>query len=185
LPTSWTLESPAYVVKTKRADEIAPEIRALVREVAPEAPMYRVYTMAGLAADSMVQLSFTMLTLGIASLLALVLGAIGLYGVLSYVVAQRTREIGLRIALGAAPRQVQLMVIAQGAQVVLPGVLIGILAAIGTTRMLGGLLFGVEPVDVATFVTVSATMALLGLMATYLPARRASTVDPNRSLQAE
>jgi ABC-type antimicrobial peptide transport system permease subunit len=77
------------------------------------------------------------------------------------------------------------MVIAQGAQVVLPGVLIGILAAIGTTRMLCGLLFGVEPVDVATFVTVSATMALLGLMATYLPARRASTVDPNRSLQAE
>ncbi|HUP23071.1 MAG TPA: ABC transporter permease [Thermoanaerobaculia bacterium] len=184
-PTSWVLGSPAYVVKTKRADEIAPEIRALVREVAPEAPMYRVYTMAGLAADSMVQLSFTMLTLGIASLLALILGAIGLYGVLSYVVAQRTREIGLRIALGAAPRQVQLMVIAQGAQVVLPGVLVGILAAIGTTRMLGGLLFGVEPVDVATFVTVSATMALLGLMATYLPARRASTVDPNRSLQAE
>jgi ABC-type antimicrobial peptide transport system permease subunit len=77
------------------------------------------------------------------------------------------------------------MVIAQGAQVVLPGVLIGILAALGTTRMLGGLLFGVEPVDVATFAPVSATMALLGLMATYLPARRASTVDPNRSLQAE
>ena len=116
------ISSPAYVVKTARAETIAPEVRALVREVAPDAPMYRVYTMAGLAKRSMVQLSFTMLTLGVVSVLALILGAVGLYGVLSYVVAQRTREIGVRMALGAEASRVRRMVVAQGARVVAIGV---------------------------------------------------------------
>jgi predicted permease len=184
-PTRDVVSSPAYVVKTRRAEEIAPEIRALVREVAPEAPMYRTYTMAGLASDSMVQLSFTMLTLGIASMLALVIGAIGLYGLLSYVVAERRQEIGVRVALGAAPRRVELMVVTQGARLVVLGVAVGIAAATGITRALAGLLYGVEAVDVATFVGVSAIMVLMGLLATYMPARRASRLDPIRSLMSE
>jgi predicted permease len=182
---SWALTSPAYVLKTSRAEEIAPEVRALVREAAPSAPMYRVFTMAGLAADSMVQLSFTTLALGIASALALVLGAIGLYGILSYVVAQRTREIGVRMALGAEARRVQRMVVAQGAKVVLAGVAIGIGIAIASTRVLEGMLFGVAPADVGTFLAMSVSMVLVGLLASYLPARRASNVDPIESLRGD
>ena len=142
-PDAWVITTPAYVVKTKRAEEIAPEVRALVREVAPSAPMYRVFTMAGLAADSMVELSFTMLTLGIASTLALVLGAVGLFGVLSFVVAERTQEIGVRMALGARAAQVRRMVLSQGARVAALGVVLGAIGAVAATRALGSLLYGV------------------------------------------
>ncbi len=184
-PDSWVISSPAYVVKTPRAEQIAPEVRALAREVAPEAPMYRVFTMAGLAADSMAGLSFTMLTLGIASSLALILGAVGLYGVLSYVVAERTREIGVRMALGARAEQVRRMVVARGARVVGAGVAIGMVTAVASTRALGSLLFGVRAVDAATFAGMSASLAVVGLVASYLPARRASNVDPMESLRDE
>ncbi len=184
-PGSWRLSSPAYVLKTPRAEQMAPEVLALVREVAPEAPMYRVFTMAGLAKDWMVDLSFTMLTLGIISSLALILGAVGLYGVLSYVVAERTREIGVRMALGARAEQVRAMVVAQGARVVGAGVVIGIAVALASTRALSSLLFGVQAVDPATFVGMSAGMIAVGLLASYLPARRASNVDPMESLRGE
>jgi predicted permease len=184
-PDSWAISSPAYVVKTRRAETIAPEIRALVREVAPSAPMYRVYTMAGLAKDSMMQLSFTLLTLGIASMLALILGAVGLYGVLSYVVAQRTREIGVRMALGAEAGRVRRMVVAQGARVVVVGVAIGVGVALAFTRALTGLLYGVKAVDTTTFVAMSASMVAIGLLASCIPARRASKVHPIESLRGD
>jgi predicted permease len=182
-PDAWALSSPAYVVKTPRAEAIAPEIRELVRQVAPEAPMYRVYTMAGLARDSMVQLSFTVLTLGITSLLALILGTVGLYGVLSYIVAERTREIGVRMALGAQASGVRRMVVVQGTRVVLIGVVLGVLAARASTRVLGSLLYGIEAADVTTFVGMSGAMVLVGLLASYVPARRASAVSPVEALR--
>ncbi|MGE0158231.1 MAG: ADOP family duplicated permease [Gemmatimonadales bacterium] len=181
--TSWILTSPAYVVKTSRADAIGPEIREIARQVAPSAPMYRTFTMSGLADDSMVPLTFMALALGIASVLAMVLGAVGLYGVLSYVVAQRTREIGVRMALGAEASGVRRMVVAQGCRVVLAGVVVGVIVAAASTRALEGLLFGVEAADVATFATMSAGMVLVGMLASYLPARRASSVDPVESLK--
>jgi predicted permease len=184
-PGSWAISSPAYVIKTPRAETIAADVRALVREVAPQAPMYRVYTMANLASDSMRQLSFTMMTLAVASGLALVLGAVGLYGVLSYLVAQRTREIGVRMALGARMHQVRRMVVLQGARVVAAGVAAGIIIALGVTSALDSLLFGVEAVDAATFVAMSVVMIAVGLLASYVPARRASRVDPIVALHGE
>jgi predicted permease len=184
-PRSWAISSPAYVVKTRRAETIAPEVRALVKQVAPTAPMYRVYTMAGLAKDSMVQLSFTMLTLGVASMLALILGAVGLYGVLSYVVAQRTREIGVRMALGAEAGRVRRMVVIQGARVVAIGVAIGVSVALASTKALGSLLFEVNAIDVPTFVGMSLSMIGVGLLASYVPAWRASKVDPIESLRGD
>jgi putative ABC transport system permease protein len=184
-PQSWALSSPAYVIKTPRAEAIAPEVRAIVREIAPNAPMYRVYTMAGLARDSIVDLSFTMLLLGIVSMLALILGAVGLYGVMSYAVAERTREIGVRMALGAERAQVRQMVVMQAARVLAVGVLIGIAAALVSTRALASLLFGVAPLDPLTFVGMSGWMIAIGLLASYMPARRASNVNPVESLRAD
>jgi predicted permease len=182
-PMNWVISSPAYVIKTPRAEEIGPEVRALVREVAPTAPMYRVYTMAQLERDSMVDVSFTMLTLGVAAGLALILGAVGLYGVLSYVVAARTREIGVRMALGARAGQVSRMVVAQGSRVVGIGVVIGVGVALLSTRALGTLLFGVAPVETATFAAMALAMIAIGAAASYVPARRAASVDPIVSLR--
>jgi predicted permease len=184
-PESWMITSPAYVLKTARAEVIAPDVRALIRQAAPEAPMYRVFTMERLAADSMVELSFTTLLLGTVSTLALLLGAVGLYGVLSYVVAGRTREIGVRMALGATARQVRRMVVAHGTRVVGAGILIGVPAALAAARTLRGLLFGVAPADAATYGATAALMLAIGLAASYIPARRASRVDPSVSLRSE
>jgi putative ABC transport system permease protein len=183
--STWGMGSPAYVVKSNRAEYLTQEVRELVRQVAPEAPVYREYTMEFLARRSMVQLSFTMLTLGVVSGLALILGAVGLYGVLSYVVAERTREIGVRMALGATAERVRRMVVGQGARVVLIGVTIGIAAAIAATRLLGSLLFGVKAVDPALFAAMAVMMVGIGMVASYLPARRASSVDPLESMRSE
>ena len=184
-PAEWQVSSPAYVVKTPRAETIAPEIRALVREVAPGAPMYREYTMAGLATETRLPLAFTMLTLGVISLLAVILGTVGQYGVLSYIVAERTREIGVRMALGAQAGRVQRMVVGQGARVLLVGVVLGLVAAAASTRALRSLLFEVGTLDPLTFAGVAGGMVLVGLLAAYLPARRASRVDPMESLRGE
>jgi putative ABC transport system permease protein len=133
----------------------------------------------------MVQLSFTMLTLGVVSALALRLGAVGLYGVLSYVVAERTREIGVRMALGATKGAVRRQVVAQGTKVVLVGVVIGIAVAFGTTRLLDALLYGVKAVDPVVFVAMSLTMVGVGMLASYVPARRASGVPPIEALRGD
>jgi len=184
-PNAWAIGTPAYVVKSARADRLQPEVRELVRQVAPEAPVYREFTMEFLARRSMLQLSFTMLTLGVVAGLALLLGAIGLYGVLSYVVAGRTREIGVRMALGATASAVRRMVVSQGARVVVAGVVIGIAVAFASTRLLGTLLFGVKPVDPIVFAAMSVMMIAIGVFASYMPARRASSVNPIESLRSD
>jgi putative ABC transport system permease protein len=182
-PTMWAIGSPAYVVKSPRAASLGREVRELVRQVAPEAPVYREYTMEFLAQRSMVQLSFTMLTLGVVSALAMILGAVGLYGVLAYVVAERTREIGVRMALGATAGAVRRMVVSQGAKVVLVGIVLGVAAALASTRLLDALLYEVNALDPVVFVAMSSMIIGIGLLASYVPARRASNVDAIESLR--
>ena len=184
-PRLWAMSSPAYVVKSSRAENLRDDVRGLVREIAPEAPVYREFTMAFLAQRSMVQLSFTMLTLGVVSALALVLGAVGLYGVLSYVVTQRRREIGVRMALGATAGVVRREVVSQGTKVVLIGVAIGLGTAIASTRLLSTLLYGVKAVDPIVFGAMAVMMIGMGIVASYLPARRASNVDPIETLRSD
>ena len=184
-PTAWGMGSPAYVVKSSRAASLGPEVRELVRQVAPEAPVYREYTMEFLARRSMVELSFTMLTLGVVSALALILGALGLYGVLSYVVAGRTREIGVRMALGATAGAVLRQVVSDGAKVVLVGITVGVGAALASTRFLSTLLYDVRTVDPIVFAGMSLMMLCVGMLASYMPARRASNVNPVEAMRSD
>jgi len=183
--SSWSMSSPAYVVKSPRAHLLQGEVREIVRDIAPEAPVYREFTMEFLARRSMVQLAFTMLTLGVVSALALLLGAIGLYGVLSYVVAERTREIGVRMALGATAPVVRRQIVSQGARVVAIGVAIGLAAAAGSTRLMQALLYEVKAVDPLVFVAMAGMMVAIGVLASYVPAWRASRVDPMVALRGE
>ena len=177
--------SPAYVIKSSRADALAPEVRAIIREVVPQSPMYRVFTMQDLAAKAMATLSFTMIMVSIAAVLALVLGAVGLYAVLSYGVTRRTREIGVRMALGAAAPTVRWMFVWQGTRVALLGVAAGALAATALTRYIQTLLFGVQRLDALAFAGMSVLMLAVALLASYIPARRASRVDPLVALRNE
>ena len=177
--------SPAYVLKSSRADVLAPEVRALVREIMPESPMYRIFTMERLAANAMASLSFTMLMVSLAAVVALVLGAVGLYGVLSYRVTRRAQEIGVRMALGAEAKTVRRMFVRQGGQVALLGVVVGALAAVSLTTYIQTLLFNVGRLDVTAFAVTSAVMLAVAMLASYIPALRASRMDPVVALRAE
>jgi ABC-type antimicrobial peptide transport system permease subunit len=138
-----------------------------------------------LARRSMIQLSFTTLTLGVVSALALLLGAIGLYGVLSYVVASRTREIGVRMALGAERRQIRSMVLRQVGSLTVVGAAVGTLVALALGRAAGSLLFGIEGHDPWACASGAVLLGAVALVAGYLPARRAASVDPMVALRAE
>jgi ABC-type antimicrobial peptide transport system permease subunit len=151
----------------------------------PESPMYRIFTMQRLADNAMASLSFTMLLVSVAAVLALVLGAVGLYGVLSYRVARRTQEIGVRMALGAEAKAVRRMFVRQGGQIAIAGVITGMVAAMGLTASIQTLLFNVEPLDVTVFAGMSAVMLAAALLASYIPARRASRMDPVAALRSE
>ena len=184
-PTMWLVGTPAYVMKSPLAASLAPQVRALIQEIAPGAPMYRIFTMEELANRSMARLRFTLLNLFIAATLALVLGAVGIYGTISYLVARRTREIGIRMALGALAADVRRMVVAQGARVAVIGVVIGLVAAIFLARSLESLLYEIEARDPFVFASVSVLMLGVAVLACYMPARRASSVDPVEAIRVE
>lgn len=177
--------SPAYVVRSTRAEQLAPEVRTVVRELVPESPMYRIFTMKRLAANAMASLSFTMLLVSVAAAIALVIGAVGLYGVLSYRVTRRAQEIGVRMALGAEAKTVRRMFVRQGGQVAIAGIVLGAVAAVGLTTYIQTLLFGVGRLDPIAFGGTSAVLLAVAMLASYVPARRASRVDPVVALRSE
>jgi putative ABC transport system permease protein len=141
--------------------------------------------MTDVVAASLAQTWFTMMLLACAAGGALVLGMIGLYGVIRYVVAQRTAEIGVRIALGARPADVRMMVLRQGLGVTLAGVTVGLIAAWASTRLMASLLFQISANDPATFVSVTLVLTAVSMVATYLPARKAARIDPSQALREE
>jgi len=164
---------------------LAPALRAAVDRVDPTIPLLTVQTMEDILAGSLARWWFTLVLLSTASGLALVLGAVGLYGVINYVVSLRTTEIGIRLALGARPAAVRAMVMRQGLRLALVGICLGLVAAAAVARVLGSLVYGVSVHDPATFLAVAVILTLVALLASYLPARRATQVDPMIALRAE
>jgi putative ABC transport system permease protein len=160
-------------------------LRATVAEIDPGVPISDVAAMDYVVASSMARPRFAMALLAAFAAVALLLGAVGIYGVIAYTVSQRTREIGVRMALGATASDTLWMVIRRGVLLTAAGVALGTIAALGTTRLLAGLLYGVSPTDPATFGAVAVISALVAIAACYVPARRATLVDPTVALRGE
>ena len=182
-----TRRTMGYAIRTSRAGTavLLDEIRTTVWSVNANLPIASVNTLQELLDNSMARTAFTLIMLGIASAVALVLGAVGIYGVISYTVSQRTREIGVRMALGACRRDVSRLVLREGVTLTAVGLLVGLAFAFGLTRMMSSLLFGVNPVDPITYALVSVTLATIALLASYIPARRAASVHPTEALRWE
>jgi putative ABC transport system permease protein len=164
---------------------IAPAVQRAIRELDPNQPVSDVRTMNQVMSEWVSRSRFNTLLLGLFAALATLLSAVGIFGVMNYSVALRTREIGLRLAVGAQPRQVLLLILRQGLLLTVVGVVFGLAAAFALTRLLSGLLFGVTAVDATTFTTISVLLVIVSLLACYLPARRAMRIDPLRALRYE
>ncbi len=164
---------------------IAPAIQREIRTLDPNQPVSDVRTMNQVMAEWVSRSRFNTLLLGLFAGLATLLSAVGIFGVMNYSVALRTRELGLRLAVGAQPRQVLLLVLKQGLLLTIVGVVLGLAAAFALTRLLSGLLFGIGTVDVTTFATISLLLVVVSLLACYLPARRAMRIDPLKALRYE
>jgi len=162
-----------------------PAIRGQVFAIDKDQPVFDIMTMDQRLTKSVASSRFVMLLLGSFSVLALGLAAVGLYGAMSYLVTQRTQEIGLRMALGASRTDVFKLVVGKGMSLALIGIAIGLVASLALTRVMRSLLFEVTPTDVLTFVIVPVVLLTVTLLACYIPARRATNVDPLTSLRYE
>jgi putative ABC transport system permease protein len=176
----------SFVVRSPSDPEgLSVEVRQAVLAADKDQPVFDIQTMESVLARSVAPQRFRMLLLGLFALLALVLAVIGLYGVIAYSVSQRTNEIGVRMALGAERRDVMRMVIGRGIVLAVAGIAVGIGGTLALTRFLSTLLYGIRPTDLATFVVVSLLLGAAALAASYLPARRATKVDPMVALRYE
>ncbi len=178
---------PAAFIVATRGDpaSLAATVRAIVREIAPQQPVFQVATMSTVVSRSLAGRRLVLVLLGTFALLALVLSAAGVYGVMSYAVSQRTREIGIRIALGARARDVAWMVLRSAGGVAGAGVAAGLVGAVLLTRVLRGIIYGVGAYDPLTFIVAPALIALVAIAAGLLPAARAARVDPLDAMRAE
>jgi putative ABC transport system permease protein len=180
------LNSIFLAVRTSSdTSSLAPSVRGAIRSLDPELPVFNVTSMEQLVSDSMAQRRFSMFLFGIFAAVALVLASVGLSGVMAYSVTQRTHEIGIRMALGASRGQVLRLVVGQGMLLSAVGLGLGIVAALGATRLMAKLLFGVGATDPSTFVIIALLLAVVALVASYLPARLATKVDPMNALRYE
>jgi ABC-type antimicrobial peptide transport system permease subunit len=161
------------------------QVQQAVWSVNANLPVASVRTMQEIYGKSMARTSFTLVMLGIAATMALALGIIGIYGVISYAVSQRTREIGIRLVLGAQKRELRWMFVRSALTLTGVGVAIGLVAAAGLTQLLKSLLFGVSPMDPFTYFAIPVLMAGCAMVASYLPARRAAAINPVEALRAE
>jgi putative ABC transport system permease protein len=187
LSESYDWRMMAYAVRSNRtgAPGFMRELQQAVWSVNPNLPLDAVQTLDDIQASSMAQTSFAMVMLAIAASVALLLGVVGIYAVVAYVVSQRTREIGIRMALGARTIDVRTMFLRQALWLTGSGIAIGIVASLLVTRALSALLFGVGRMDPLTYAAVSAALATVALLATHIPARRAARVDPITALRTD
>jgi predicted permease len=182
----WTPRDIAFVVRTTGDPApVAGAARDVVRGLDPSLPIYRIRALADIVAQASARRTFTFLLIGGASGVALLLGAIGLYGVMSYVVTLRTREMGIRLAIGAPPEELRRMVLRQGLLVATLGIAVGLAGAAALTRFLAALLFEVSPTDPGVLALSAALLLLVAVAASWLPARRAAVVDVATTLRTE
>ncbi|MCZ6755558.1 MAG: ABC transporter permease, partial [Gemmatimonadetes bacterium] len=183
----WWPTDMYLTVRTANADPMSvfAAIRRAVVEVEPTVPLANAREMESIIDDSMSRLTFTGVLLEVAAAVALLLASVGLYGVMSYVVSRRTREIGMRMALGARPDQVERLIVGKSFGLVAMGLSLGVFMALALTRVMRGLLFGVEPTHPVAFVTAICLLAAVALVASWLPARRAARIDPAVALRME
>jgi putative ABC transport system permease protein len=174
------------VVKTEvEPTSLAATVRRSVWEIDKEQPVSNISTMEGIIAESLARQRFSMLLLGIFAAVAMILAAVGIYGVMSYSVAQRRNEIGIRMALGAQKMDVLKLTVGSGLKLVVIGLVLGLIGAVLLTRLMSTLLFGISATDPLTFVLISAILVAVALLASYIPARRATKVDPLVALRYE
>jgi len=184
----WTPRDVAFVVRGGAGStsvELASGIRTAVRAVAPSLPVYRVISLEDLLAGAVARTTFTLLLLGVAAVVALLIGAMGIYGVIAYLVALRTREIGVRLALGAQPTDVRRMVVRGAVGDAAAGVALGLIGAALMTRGLATLLFGVSPTDPLALTAASVLLLGTAIAASWVPARRVARLDPAMALRSE
>ena len=181
----WIARNLGYAIRTSRLESptLLKEVQQAVWSVNPNLPVANVQTLDEIRAESMAQTSFALVMLSIAAVVAFLLGIVGIYGVISYIAAQRTREIGIRIALGAARRDVSRLFLRHGLVLASIGIALGILAAAFVTRVMSTLLYGVSAVDTITYVAVAVGLGATALLASYVPALRAARIDPADALR--
>ncbi len=186
-PTIDSQRAVTFAVRSNRAgnESLVADIQSAVWSVNANLPLASVGTMQEIYSKSMARTSFTLTMLAIAGSMALALGIIGIYGVISYAVSQRTREIGIRLALGAQKNELKWMFVRSALTLTVIGVVIGIAAAAALTQSMKSLLFGITPLDPLTYVTVPLVLAVAALLASYLPARRAASINPVEALRVE
>jgi putative ABC transport system permease protein len=185
LPEAQFVDSLLLIRTWGDPSAIAPAVRGAITAINPQVPVSSIATMKEVVSASVANQRFGAFLFTLFGFVALLLAASGIYGVISYSVAQRGHEIGVRAALGAPRREILRLILFEGAKLTLLGVAIGVIAALSLTRLMRGLLFEVSPIDPLTFASVALLLILVALLACYIPARRATRVDPMIALRHE